>query len=74
MNADEEIRNGELDEVLAGEDETALGTAPGERDIGADEPGGAEPPPAPPGAGVPGRCRDRRHRHARRGGDRRAGR
>ena len=49
MNADDEIRNGELDEALAGEDETALGTAPGERDIGADEPGGAEPPPAPPG-------------------------
>ena len=48
MNGDEEIRNGELDDVLAGEDETALGTAPGERDIGPDEPGGAEPPPAPP--------------------------
>ena len=48
MNADDETRNGELDEMLAGEDETALGTAPGERDIGPDEPGGAEPPPAPP--------------------------
>jgi hypothetical protein len=48
MNADEEIRNGELDEMLAGEDETALGTAPGERDIQTDEPGGAEPPPEPP--------------------------
>ena len=34
--------------MLAGEDETALGTAPGERDIGPDEPGGAEPPPEPP--------------------------
>jgi hypothetical protein len=48
MNGDEEIRNGELDEMLAGEDETALGTAHVERDIGLDEPGGAEPPPAPP--------------------------
>ena len=48
MNADEEIRNGELDEMLAGEDETALGTAPGERDLEPDEPGGDEPPPAPP--------------------------
>lgn len=48
MNADDETRNGELDEALAGEDETALGTAPGERDISSDEPGGAEPPPAPP--------------------------
>ena len=28
--------------------ETALGIADGERDIGPDEPGGAEPPPAPP--------------------------
>ena len=49
MNADDEFRNGVLDEALAGEEETALGTAPGERDIGADEPGGVEPPPAPPG-------------------------
>jgi hypothetical protein len=48
MSADDDIRNGELDEMLAGEDETALGTAPGERDIGPDEPGGSEPPPAPP--------------------------
>jgi hypothetical protein len=48
MNADEEIRNGELDEMLAGEGKTAVGTAHGERDIGPDEPGGAEPPPAPP--------------------------
>jgi hypothetical protein len=48
MNADDETRNGELEEMLAGEDETALGTAQGERDLGPDEPGGAEPPPAPP--------------------------
>jgi hypothetical protein len=48
VSADEENRNGELEEMLAGEDETALGTAPGERDIGPDEPGGTEPPPAPP--------------------------
>ena len=48
MTADDDIRNGELDDMLAGEDETALGTAPGERDIGPDEPGGSEPPPGPP--------------------------
>jgi hypothetical protein len=48
MSADEDTRNGELDEMLAGEDETALGTADGERDLGPDEPGGAEPPPGPP--------------------------
>jgi hypothetical protein len=48
MNADEETRNGELDELLDGEDQAALGTAPGERDIAPEEPGGTEPPPAPP--------------------------
>jgi hypothetical protein len=48
MKRPKETRNGEPDEMLAGEDETALGTAPGERDIGPDEPGGAEPPPEPP--------------------------
>ena len=48
MNADDDTRNGELDEMLAGEDETALGTAHGERDLEPDEPGGAEPPPGPP--------------------------
>jgi hypothetical protein len=48
MKRQKETRNGELDETLAGEDETALGTAHGERDIGPDEPGGAEPPPTPP--------------------------
>jgi hypothetical protein len=48
MSADDDIRNGELEEILAGEDETALETAPGERDIGPDEPGGSEPPPGPP--------------------------
>ena len=48
MSADDDIRNGELEEMLAGEDETALGTAPGERDLGPDEPGGSEPPPEPP--------------------------
>jgi hypothetical protein len=48
MSADEETRNGELDELPAGEGQAALGTAPGERDIGPDEPGGSEPPSAPP--------------------------
>ena len=48
MSADDDIRNGELEEMLAGEDETALETAPGEHDIGPDEPGGSEPPPEPP--------------------------
>jgi hypothetical protein len=48
MSAEDDTRNGELDEMLAGEDETALGTAPGEHDIGPDEPGGSEPPPEPP--------------------------
>ena len=48
MSADDDTRNGELDEMLAGEEETALGTAQGERDIEADEPGGLEPPPEPP--------------------------
>jgi hypothetical protein len=48
MSADDDIRNGELEEMLAGEDDTALETAPGERDIGPDEPGGSEPPPGPP--------------------------
>jgi hypothetical protein len=48
MKRPKETRNGEPDEMPAGEAETALGTAPGERDLGPDEPGGAEPPPAPP--------------------------
>jgi hypothetical protein len=48
MGADEETRNGELDEMLAGEDAAALGTAAAERDIAPDEPGGSEPPPEPP--------------------------
>jgi hypothetical protein len=48
MKRSKETRNGESEEMLAGEAETALGTAPGERDLGPDEPGGAEPPPAPP--------------------------
>ena len=49
MSADDETRNGELEEMLAGEDQASLGTAHGERDIGLDEPGGVEPPPEPPG-------------------------
>lgn len=50
MKRPKETRNGESDEMPAGEAEaeTALGTAPGERDLEPDEPGGAEPPPAPP--------------------------
>jgi hypothetical protein len=48
MKRPKETRNGEADEMLADEAEVALGTAPGERDLGPDEPGGAEPPPAPP--------------------------
>ena len=48
MKRAKETRNGEPDEMVAGEDDTALGTAPGEHDIGPDEPGGAEPPPEPP--------------------------
>jgi hypothetical protein len=49
MSAEDENRNGELEDVLAGEDATALGTAQGERDLEPDEPGGSEPPPEPPG-------------------------
>ena len=48
MKRAKETRNGEPEEMLAGEDDTALRTAPGEHDIGPDEPGGAEPPPEPP--------------------------
>jgi len=48
MKRAKETRNGEPDEMRAGGDDTALGTAPGEHDIGPDEPGGAEPPPEPP--------------------------
>jgi hypothetical protein len=49
MSADDESPNGELEQVLAGEDATALGTtAAGERDLAPDEPGGSEPPPEPP--------------------------
>jgi hypothetical protein len=48
MSSDDDIRNGELEEMLAGEDDTALETVPGERDLGPDEPGGSEPPPGPP--------------------------
>jgi hypothetical protein len=48
MKRPKETRNGEPDEMLAAEDDTALGTTHGERDIGPDEPGGAEPPPEPP--------------------------
>ena len=48
MSAEDDNRNGELEEMLAGEDATVLGTAAGERDIGPDEPGGSEPPPEPP--------------------------
>jgi hypothetical protein len=48
MSAEDDNRNGELEQMLAGEDATALGTAAGERDIGPDEPGGSEPPPEPP--------------------------
>ena len=65
MNADEEIRNGELDEMLAGEDETALGTAPGERDIEHRRAGRGRAAARPAHARVPGRCRDGRYRHAR---------
>ena len=49
MSTDDDSPNGELEQVLAGEDTTALGTAAGERDLGPDEPGGSEPPPEPAG-------------------------
>jgi hypothetical protein len=47
MSADDHSPNGELEQVLAGEDATALETAAEERDLGPDEPGGSEPPPEP---------------------------
>jgi hypothetical protein len=49
MSAEDDTRNGELEQMLAGEDATVLATAAGERDIGPDEPGGSEPPPEPTG-------------------------
>ncbi|HEX6621213.1 MAG TPA: hypothetical protein VF024_16235 [Solirubrobacteraceae bacterium] len=49
MSTDDDSPNGELEQVLAGEDATALGVAAGERDLGPDEPGGSEPPPEPAG-------------------------
>ena len=71
MSADDDSPNGELEQVLAGEDKSALGTAAGERDLGPDEPGGSEPPPEPADpSSWP--TRDRRHRHARRARRRRA--